>query len=123
MELYISIPLFIVALILVIKGGDVFVNASIKIATKSKIPTIIVGATIVMSGLITLGMINNNREEYSGIVSSCLVVICSIIGITCASGMFFAAFCTTLLTVFAMFVLKVVEKSMVKKVFAWIFFQ
>lgn len=75
----------------------------------------IVGATIVMSGLITLGMINNNREEYSGIVSSCLVIICSIIGITCASGMFFAAFCTTLLTVLAMFVLKVVEKSMVKK--------
>ncbi len=47
MELYIAIPLFIVALILVIKGGDIFVDASIKIATKSKIPTIIVGATIV----------------------------------------------------------------------------
>ncbi|MBE5734850.1 MAG: calcium/sodium antiporter [Clostridiales bacterium] len=47
MELYISIPLFIVSLILVIKGGDIFVDSSIKIATKTKIPNIIIGATIV----------------------------------------------------------------------------
>lgn len=47
MELYIAIPLFIVALIFVIKGGDIFVDASIKIANKCKIPAIIVGATIV----------------------------------------------------------------------------
>ena len=47
MELYIAIPVFILALIFVIKGGDIFVDASIKIATKSKIPAIIVGATIV----------------------------------------------------------------------------
>ena len=47
MALYISIPLFIVSLLLVIKGGDIFVDSSIKIATKSKIPAIIVGATIV----------------------------------------------------------------------------
>ncbi len=47
MALYISIPIFIVALIFVIKGGDIFVDSSIKIATKSKIPPIIVGATIV----------------------------------------------------------------------------
>ena len=47
MELYISIPLFIVSLFLVIKGGDIFVDASIKIAKKTKIPNIIVGATIV----------------------------------------------------------------------------
>ena len=47
MELYISIPLFIISLILVIKGGDIFVDASIKIAKKTRIPTIIIGATIV----------------------------------------------------------------------------
>jgi len=47
MALYISIPLFIISLILVIKGGDIFVDASIKIAKKTRIPTIIIGATIV----------------------------------------------------------------------------
>lgn len=47
MELYISIPLFIVSLILVIKGGDIFVDSASKIATKSKIPPMIIGATIV----------------------------------------------------------------------------
>ncbi len=47
MALYISIPLFIVSLILVIKGGDIFVDSATKIATKTKIPSIIIGATIV----------------------------------------------------------------------------
>ncbi len=47
MELYISIPLFLISLFLVIKGGDIFVDASTKIATKTKIPNIIIGATIV----------------------------------------------------------------------------
>lgn len=75
----------------------------------------IIGSTVIMSGLITLGIINNNREEYNGIVNACLIIICSIIGITCATGMFFAAVCTTLLTVLSMFVLRMVEKSMVTK--------
>ena len=47
MDLYISIPLFVVSLILVIKGGDIFVDSAGKIARKSKIPPMIVGATIV----------------------------------------------------------------------------
>ena len=115
METVLMYLLFAVGVVLIVKGGDWFVDGAAWVAEVTGIPKFIVGATIVMSGLITLGMINNNREEYSGIVSSCLVIICSIIGITCASGMFFAAFCTTLLTVLAMFVLKVVEKSMVKK--------
>ena len=42
---------FIATLIFVIKGGDIFVDASIKIATKSKIPTIIVGAILLTGGV------------------------------------------------------------------------
>ncbi len=47
MALYISIPLFIVSLLVIIKGGDIFVDAASEIAKKSKIPSIIIGATIV----------------------------------------------------------------------------
>lgn len=45
--LIISIIVFILALILVIYGGDMFVDSSIVIAKRFKIPTIIIGATIV----------------------------------------------------------------------------
>lgn len=75
----------------------------------------IIGATIVMSGLVTLGIINNNREQHNGVVNACLIIVCTVIGITCATGMFFAAVCTTLLAVLSMFVLKIVEKSMMTK--------
>ena len=39
--------IFVVALLCVIKGGDLFVDSSITLAKRSKIPTIIIGATIV----------------------------------------------------------------------------
>ena len=43
----VAIPLFIVGLLMIIKGGDVFVDASANIARSLKIPTFIIGATIV----------------------------------------------------------------------------
>lgn len=39
--------IFVVALLCVIKAGDLFVDSSITLAKRSKIPTIIIGATIV----------------------------------------------------------------------------
>lgn len=74
---------------------------------------IIIASIIVTSGLITLGIINNNRGEYLGIVNACMVIVASVIGVTCGGGMLFAAICTTLLTVLAMFVLRIVEKSLI----------
>jgi K+-dependent Na+/Ca+ exchanger related-protein len=47
MEILISVLLFVVGVILVIKGGDWFVDAASWIARAAKIPPFIVGATIV----------------------------------------------------------------------------
>lgn len=47
MELVFSILIFIVGLIFIVKGGDVFVDAASSIARIKKIPPFIVGATIV----------------------------------------------------------------------------
>jgi cation:H+ antiporter len=47
MSEYMSVILFIAGLVLIIKGGDWFVDASIWIARVTGIPSIIVGATIV----------------------------------------------------------------------------
>lgn len=75
----------------------------------------IIGGVLVMSGLMTLGIINNNRGEYNGIVNASIIIISTVIGVTCGSGLFFAAICTTLLTALVLFVLKTVEKSMITK--------
>lgn len=45
--IYITFLLFLVGLIIIIKGGDLFVDASVWFATITGIPTIIIGATIV----------------------------------------------------------------------------
>ena len=47
MEIFLAILLFIIGAVLVIKGGDFFVDAASWIAEKSGIPKIIIGATIV----------------------------------------------------------------------------
>ncbi len=47
MEIFLTILLFIVGLIFIIKGGDFFVDAASWIAQKSGIPQFIIGATIV----------------------------------------------------------------------------
>lgn len=47
MELFLPIFLFVVGVILVVKGGDFFVDAASWIAERSGIPKIIIGATIV----------------------------------------------------------------------------
>ena len=47
MEVFITILLFIVGLGLVVKGGDIFVDAASFIAKAMKIPSFIIGATIV----------------------------------------------------------------------------
>lgn len=77
--------------------------------------SMIIGGVLIASGLVTLGVINNNRGEYQGLISACMIILCSVIGITCASGLYFAAVCTTLLSVVVMFILKTTEKQMLNK--------
>ncbi|WP_432664248.1 calcium/sodium antiporter [Wukongibacter baidiensis] len=45
--IYTTLLLFLVGLVIIIKGGDLFVDASVWFATITGIPTIIIGATIV----------------------------------------------------------------------------
>lgn len=45
--IYITLLLFLTGLIIIIKGGDLFVDAAVWFATITGIPTIIIGATIV----------------------------------------------------------------------------
>lgn len=47
MEIFLSIALFILGAVIIIKGGDLFVDAAIWIAKVTGIPDIIIGATIV----------------------------------------------------------------------------
>jgi cation:H+ antiporter len=44
------IALFVLGLLLVLKGGDLFVDSSISIAERLKIPRMIIGGTIVRAG-------------------------------------------------------------------------
>lgn len=46
-NIYLVVLLFIVGLLLIIKGGDFFVDAAVWVAIKSRIPKFIIGATIV----------------------------------------------------------------------------
>ncbi len=50
MQLVFDVVVFILALCLIIWGGDKFVNSSIILAKKIKIPTVIIGATITSIG-------------------------------------------------------------------------
>ena len=47
MELFLTIVLFLLGLVLIVKGGDWFVDAASWMATASGIPQFIIGATIV----------------------------------------------------------------------------
>lgn len=47
MNIFIDILLFSIGLILIIKGGDMFVDSAVWIAEKSGIPKVIIGATLV----------------------------------------------------------------------------
>ena len=47
MELTIAFGLFLIGLVLVVKGGDIFVDSASWIAKASRIPPFIIGATIV----------------------------------------------------------------------------
>ena len=47
MEMFLAVLLFVIGLVLIIKGGDFFVDAASWIAEVSGIPNFIIGATIV----------------------------------------------------------------------------
>lgn len=61
------IVLFIVGLLLIMFGGDRFVDASILISKKLGIPQIIVGATIVSLGTTLPEILTSTTAAFSGL--------------------------------------------------------
>ena len=50
MDIFLAVLLLVIGLVLIIKGGDWFVDSSVQIAKRSGIPELVIGATIVSIG-------------------------------------------------------------------------
>ena len=90
MELLIQIILLIIGFVLLIKGADVFVDGASNVAYNLKIPTIIVGLTIVAFGTsapeaavsITSAFAGTNAISLGNVVGSNIFNILFVIGTT-----------------------------------------
>ena len=77
-----SLALFAVGVVLLIKGGDWFVDAAVGIAKKFRVPEIIIGATVVSIGTtlpevmvsVTAALNNNGAVAYGNAIGS---IICN----------------------------------------------
>ena len=77
-----SLALFVVGVLLLIKGGDWFVDSAVVIAKKFKVPEIIIGATVVSIGTtlpevmvsVTAAINNNGATAYGNAIGS---IICN----------------------------------------------
>ena len=94
MELLIQIILLIVGFALLIKGADIFVDGASNVAYNLKIPTIIVGLTIVAFGTsapeaavsITSAFAGTNAISLGNVVGSNIFNILAVIGISALIG-------------------------------------
>ncbi len=93
-SIIIQIVLLIVGFVFLIKGSDFFVDGSSSIASLLKIPTIIVGLTIVAFGTsapeaavsITSSLAGNNAMAVSNVIGSNLFNILMVIGVSALLG-------------------------------------
>ena len=93
-SIIIQIVLLIVGFVFLIKGSDFFVDGSSSIASLLKIPTIIVGLTIVSFGTsapeaavsITSSLAGNNAMAVSNVIGSNLFNILMVIGVSALLG-------------------------------------
>ena len=65
----VNIILLIIGLVLIVKGGDWFVDASVKIAKSLKIPELIIGATIVSIGTTLPELLTSLTSVIKGVIS------------------------------------------------------
>ncbi|MBQ6813396.1 MAG: calcium/sodium antiporter [Methanobrevibacter sp.] len=94
MELIIQIIILIVGFVLLIKGADIFVDGASNVAYNFKIPTIIVGLTIVAFGTsapeaavsITSSLAGSNAISLGNIVGSNIFNILGVIGVSALVG-------------------------------------
>lgn len=91
MTTFLNIIFLIIGLLLLIKGADMFVTGAVSIAKKLKIPTILIGLTIVSIGTslpelsISLVSAFSNSVDLSigNVIGSCLFNMLVILGVTC----------------------------------------
>ncbi|MCI5884468.1 MAG: sodium:calcium antiporter, partial [Eubacterium sp.] len=92
MELFISFILLILGFVLLIKGADFFVDGSASIAKQLRVPSLIVGMTVVAMGTslpecsvsVTASLAGNNSLAISNAVGSNifnLLIVCGICAI------------------------------------------
>ena len=82
--------LLILGFVLLIKGADMFVEGSSNIAKFFKIPTVIIGLTLVAFGTsapeaavsVTAAMNGNSDIAISNIVGSCIFNLLCVLGVT-----------------------------------------
>ena len=94
MSILLQFVLLIVGFVFLIKGSDFFVDGASSIASLLKIPTIIVGLTIVAFGTsapeaavsITSAITGNNAMAVSNVIGSNLFNILMVIGISALLG-------------------------------------
>lgn len=94
MELIIQIIILIVGFVLLIKGADIFVDGASNVAYNFKIPTIIVGLTIVAFGTsapeaavsITSSLAGSNAISLGNVVGSNIFNILGVIGVSALVG-------------------------------------
>ena len=94
MELIIQLILLIIGFVLLIKGADVFVDGASNVACNLKIPTIIVGLTIVAFGTsapeaavsITSAFAGTNAISLGNVVGSNIFNILAVVGISALLG-------------------------------------
>ncbi|WP_297982370.1 calcium/sodium antiporter [uncultured Methanobrevibacter sp.] len=94
MELLINIILLIIGFVLLIKGADVFVDGASNVAYNYKIPSIIVGLTIVAFGTsapeaavsITASLAGSNAISLGNVVGSNIFNILGVIGVSALLG-------------------------------------
>lgn len=65
-SIWFNLLFFAIGLVLIIKGGDYFVNSAVAFAKKTKIPTVIIGATIVSIATTLPELIVSSIAAYKG---------------------------------------------------------
>ena len=81
MNTFMEIGILIIGFVLLIKGADFFVDGSSSVAKRLKVPSMIIGLTIVAMGTslpecavsVTASMSNNNALAVSNVVGSNLL--------------------------------------------------
>jgi len=89
--LYLTILLFLVALVLIMKGGEYFVSASVAIAEHLRVPRIVIGSTIVSLATTSpeftvsafASLTHNPGVALGNAVGSVIVNIALILGLAC----------------------------------------